>query len=219
MENAGAPVAPGSQSALGGFSTALRTALNEAGTERVKQRAKAMSAGGFQPKTPGTLSAVSELLRSGVDAPIESVYSDTVGLLKEKIKAAETNPDQFRVVQDGIYDLKNNTWVVAPKPGSDTGPKSKALSRTDVDKLGLPVSLVGTTWGTFLDMVDSNIAPSWFEEIAKREVQSTKKMSLAPATLNKEVRALWDQFRAQFTSNFDVTSSGSGGDLSLDDIP
>ena len=165
------------QTDLGKFSSVLRTALNEAGADRIKARAQQMSAGGFQPKTPGTLGAVSEILRAGVETPIESVYSDTVSLLKEKLKAAEVNPAQFKTVRGGIYDIKNNTWVVPPEPGSGGSKSGKRITRADTTALKLPVSFVGMTWEEFQEMVDSPVAPEWVREMVTSELQNKKKQS------------------------------------------
>lgn len=99
---------------LGNFSFALKTALNEAARSRSADRFKQIypELGGV----PGTMGDIARMIRGSVAPPVESVFTETLKVFEARRKEMEFNPSQFRNQQGGIYDLKNNFWVINPKP-------------------------------------------------------------------------------------------------------
>src|SRR3990167_5108953 len=134
------------------------------------------------------------------------MFGDVMETYEATKKEIEFNPEQFRSAQGGIYDLKNNRWVITPKESS--GAAGKTLSRTDIEKMGLPISLVGTSWFMFQEQISNSIPPSWFREM----VQQQKKQSIIPQELN----SLWEQFRGAFTGTFSDAETGTDGLLDFE---
>src|SRR3990167_1459409 len=145
--------APGSLPTLGGIPGVdeapksnlgnLRLALNAALTESAQQTAKnrigqlsGLMGGGANPSV---LKAAVGLAQGGLAQSKQSIVSDVMSAyektIEEERKRIEFNPDQFRSAQGGIYDLKNNSWVISPSPDGDgTG---KKITRTDATVLKL----------------------------------------------------------------------------------
>lgn len=191
---------------LGNLRMAMRAALNEAGKNRVANNYQQVA--GVTGGVPGTIGSVVDMIRSGAKASTESVFSDTLKALEDQRKAIEFNPDQFKTVQGGIYDIKNNTWVVNPKAegsggGGSTGPK---ITRTDAQTLKLPLSLIGTSWSMLRTQLDSSVPPSWFRSKAEQTSQS----SLQSGAL----MGMWNEFRTSFNETF----AENEDDISFDDF-
>lgn len=211
------PVAPSSQVSTGGmdapivqdvgaktigdltnFRLSLREALNEAARKRVEDNFKAIAP--LSSNVPGTIGSVVDLIRSSVKTPVETTFSDVLKVYEEQKKALEFSPDNYRSVQGGIYDLKNNNWIISPKDPSNST-NGKTLSRTDVEKLKLPISLVGTSWSMFQTQISNSMPPAWFRNVAEQN----SKQSLTSDVL----QSMWDQFREAFTSTFSGNDSSS----------
>src|SRR3990167_7620207 len=243
--------APGSLPTLGGIPGVdeapksnlgnLRLALNAALTESAQQTAKnrigqlsGLMGGGANPSV---LKAAVGLAQGGLAQSRESIMSDVLKTYDEERKRLEFNPDQFRSAQGGIYDLKNNSWVISPSPDGDgTG---KKITRTDATVLKLPISLVGKSWNMLQTELDNDNPPQWFLDIAAQEKKGQAEdeaeaqkvrdainvrfdagdkegaRALAHAYNQKragvtpaELRAMWDKFREQFLGTFSDKSGG-----------
>ena len=191
---------------LGNLRIALRSALNEASKNRVASNYQQVA--GVTGGVPGTIESVVDMIRGGVKAPVEQTFSDIMKTFEEERKRVEFNPDQFRNVQGGIYDIKENKWVINPKAESGVGDGSKGpkLTRTDVEKLKLPTSLIGTTWLMLRTQIDSSMPPAWFRAKAEQSSQ----MSLTAGVLGR----MWDEFRTSFNDTF----AENEDDISFDDF-
>jgi len=176
--------APSPYSGLDNLKMSLRSALNEAASKRVANNYEQLAplAGGV----PGTIGSVVDMIRAGVKTPVETTFSDIIKTFEEQRKALEFNPDQYRSVDGGIYDLKNNTWVVNRKPASGSGGTigsgtttvggKKVLSETKqvidgfipIDSL-TPSQQADVRSDLFALGYNSTKTPDWF----KQEVQTT----------------------------------------------
>lgn len=208
---------------MGNLRLALRSALTEASQTKAGQRIQAMSGLTSGGASPNVIQAALGLAQKGLAGTTESIVSDVTRTFQEQQKLAEFNPEQFRSVQGGIYDIKNNDWVINPKTSTGGGTSNKTLTRTDTEKLGLPVTLTGTSWSMFSEQVQSSVPPPWFREIAEQNLKKNPTMSMLPGktqTLdNNELNRLWEQFRGAFTGSFEPVSSGaSGGGLDYNDF-
>src|SRR3990167_2389443 len=175
--------APGSLPTLGGIPGVdeapksnlgnLRLALNAALTESAQQTAKnrigqlsGLMGGGANPSV---LKAAVGLAQGGLAQSRESIMSDVLKTYDEERKRIEFNPDQFRSAQGGIYDLKNNSWVISPKPDEVGGTAGKKITRTDATVLKLPISLIGKNWSILQTELDNDVPPEWFLDVAAQE--------------------------------------------------
>ena len=195
---------------LANMRTALRSALNEAAQKTASDRMTALSGLVGGGAAPSVINAAIGLAQQGLAQGQESVASEALKIFDDQRKAMEFNPEQYRSVDGGIYDLKNNRWVVNPK--DDSGTAGKTLTRTDTEKLGLPPTLTGTSWSMFKTQVENSTPPSWFRTLAENKMQQ----SLLPEKLTE----LWNQFRQSFTGTFDSAGGGAtaGGSLNFDDF-
>ena len=64
------------------------------------------------------------------------------------------------------------------------------------------------TWEEFQEMVDSPVAPEWVREMVTSELQNKKKQSLPPNVVNQEVQSQWNEWRATYGENFDISGGG-----------
>ena len=195
-----APIPPAGGGGLGNFQTVLRSALNEATKIRVQSNLKQLAP--LSESTPGGMGFLADALdQMKVRPSVENTFSDIMQTYEAQRKELEFNPNQFRSAQGGIYDIKNNKWVITPK--GDGGDSGKTLTRADVEKLKLPISLVGTSWNMFQTQVSSSVPPEWFKNMTEKETR----MSLR----TEKLQEFWDQFRESFSDTF---TSGGGGDSS-----
>ena len=228
---------------VGNLRIALRSALSEAAQSTAKNRMTQLSGLVEGGSTPSVFNAAIGLAQSGLKTRQETILSDVLRAHDEQRKALEFNPDNFRSAQGGIYDLKNNKWIVDPTP--EAGKSSSKISRTDATVLNLPLSLVGTSWNMLQTQLDSDTPPEWFLDIA---AQDKKNQSPNPEELKQvqdaiskrldagdkegaralahtynqkqsgiskeELKTLWDQFREQFLGTF----SGVSGGVDFDDL-
>lgn len=74
---------------LSNLRTALRDALNEAGKRRMASQFEQVG-GAVGEFTPGTISSVAEMIRKGVETPVESVFKDITTALKDQQDFAQT---------------------------------------------------------------------------------------------------------------------------------
>lgn len=178
--------------------TVLRSALNEATQKKAEDRMKAVSPLIEGGAAPSVFTAALGLVKQGLQTSEEHKYSDVTQAYEKQLELMKSNPDNFRNVQGGIYDIKKNTWLLSP---SDSSPSGKSLTRTDVKALQLPISLVGTSWKMFQQQLDSNVPASWFQKMV---MQNWHSPLVAP-----NIPDLWEKFRSKFNDTFSDTGSSS----------
>ena len=214
---------------LGNMRAALRDALNEAARKRVENNFKMVAP--LAKGRPGTIGGVVDMIRAGIQTPVENTFSDVMKTFEERKKDLEKNPANYKSVQGGLYDISTNEWIIPPKAGGGTS--GRTLSRTDVQSMGLPVGLVGTSWNTLQTQLQGDNPPSWFtplvgggEPMPKIQPQgnadspmgewqysaATKKWT--PTSSNKGY-VTWEQFKNEFNNSFE--DSGDSGDF-FDDL-
>lgn len=194
-----------------GLQNALRTALDEAAKNNVTSRMEAQSGVLGEGTAPSVFKAALGLAQSGIEQSRTSIANDVLRIYQDQAKQIEFNPDQFRSTQGGVYDLKNNKWIINPSNTSDSGGGStKSLTRTDVQQLGLPISLVGTSWNMLQQQLDSDIPPNWF----KNMIEEKARINFIPEKLN----SLWVEFRNNFNNTFSSSASNSDQSLSFEDF-
>lgn len=194
-----------------GLQNALRTALDEAAKNNVTSRMEAQSGILGEGTAPSVFKAALGLAQSGIEQSRTSIANDVLRIYQDQAKQIEFNPDQFRSAQGGVYDLKSNKWIINPSNTSDGGGGgTKSLTRTDVQQLGLPISLVGTSWNMLQQQLDSDIPPSWFKNMIEEKAQ----MNFIPEKLNN----LWKEFKGNFNNTFSSSSSNSDQSISFEDF-
>src|SRR3990167_4204690 len=103
---------------LGNLRLALSNALTEAAQTTAKNRIGQLSGLMGGGANPSVLKAAVGLAQGGLAQSKQSIVSDVMSAyektIEEERKRIEFNPDQFRSAQGGIYDLKNNKWIVTP---------------------------------------------------------------------------------------------------------
>jgi len=135
-----------------------------------------------------------------------ALYESQVADKKQERQAVDKLRLEFGSIIPADADLETALAYATPEVDrllkeeqKDKGPTAKTLTRTDVQQLGLPVSLVGTTWGTLQSQLESNTPPAWFRTMIENE----RKQSILPS----ELITLWNEFRGAFNDTF--TSSGT----------
>lgn len=208
----GAPLTPlppqsGGTGNLSNFTTTLRAALSEAAQSQAKSRMTALSGYVTGGAAPSAINAAIGLAQSGLKTSADTMFTDILDSVKKEISF---DPNNYRSVQGGIYDIKNNKWVINSTDSSTTG-ASKALTRTDAQALGLPLSLVGTNWTVLQTQMNNATPPAWFRSLAEQKAQQ----SILPSHLAE----LWTQFRNSFNGAVaSKSSSGSGGALNFNNF-
>jgi len=183
----------------GNLRLALRNALNEAGRKRLESNlgaAKPLVKGA----TPGSFAGIVNLVRGGVQTSVEDVYKTTLETYQEELDRIKEelsfNPEQYRSAQGGIYDLKNNKWVVGPSSSAKSvgeglvslgGVTIKSETKQIIDGFGNINDLTSTEQRKVkndlyaLGYSDSK-PPEWFTT----QLQEERQQSLMPKIVQQE---------------------------------
>ena len=167
---------------LGNLRIALRSALNEAGRRRVENnfRTVAPSLTGV----PGTVGSVVDMIRGGIKAPVETVFSDILTGYKEASTAKQKEIDRINelreeygsLVPSNVKDLATALDFIAPSVDKERKIKLEKLAE---------------------EQAADNDIESWAESYAKGEVS----IGNVPAKIRTAVKVRSDSIIAELEAS------------------
>lgn len=185
---------PPMDGSLSNFRTVLRSALNEATQIRTQSALKQLAP--LSKGAPGGMEFLADAIKAmGMRPGVETAFSDVMKSYEAERKRIEFSPDQFRSVQGGIYDLKNNKWFVPPSEGgtgtSGTGVLNSRTQQVLDEFRSLDSFTPAEAQKVYDDLFtlgfNEDKPQQWFKDYFEGKMQ----MSMLPEVLQRE----WMEYR------------------------
>ena len=140
---------------LANLRIALRTALNEAGRNRVARNYQQVAP--LSQGVPGTIGSVVDMIRSGVKSPIETTFSDIMAGYKDATELQRKELDRINdlrlefgsAVPANVTDLKTALSLVAPLVDRERKVKLDKLAQDQIEDEDIETWAQGLADGTY----------------------------------------------------------------------